>query len=569
MLNRLNRLLVQWMRVLSFLILALPTTVLAIDTPPNPRGTVIDGSTILWEWNWVPGVTRYEVTVDGQVVTTTPDPRFTSVNLWQGDHSMRVRAIDGNGQYSGYTDDIKVVLNGGAPSNTVTVSPTTTNQPSNTENNDQSVSSGWGAPSNPRGTQTGSGTVRWEWNSVNGATNYEVTVDGAQYHITSNTSFTSENLWVGEHSMHVKAIDNNWRYSEQSATAKVNVVDQSVTPIQIDVVQNDPVEQQNNNAPPPGNDNGLIDPQSWNKSEVYQKAGYELVFSDEFDGYSLNPSRWRTQLRWDGEFNGERYEYRVINGEDQFYVNTMAEDGDHIGYVVPQHNPFEFNGSRLAIRAVRNPLKTRNTELSYGPLRDIVSQQTFLSGALTTYDKFHTKYGYFEARMKIPNHEGAFPAFWLHHQNKRSQGTQRTEIDIMENLGHAPWYIYNTFHYFTNVSTYYGGDDHFVKPIPSGQIYTGTDYSQDWHTYAVEWEPGHVTWFIDGQKVSEVWNGNVDREDLYIIMNLAIGGNWTNFPTSSGGLGRESWDHYPNQNDINQFRNPALEIDYVRAYKRK
>ncbi len=557
-LNRLNRLLIQWMRVLSFLLLALPITVFAIDTPPNPRGTVIDGSTILWEWNWVPGVTRYEVTVDGQVVTTTPDPRYTSTNLWQGDHSMRVRALDTNGQYSAHTETIKVIL-GAAPVNNA---PTNTGSPGDTPNNDQSITSGWGAPSNPRGTQTGSGTVRWEWNSVSGASNYEVTVDGSQFHTTSNTFHTSENLWIGEHSMHVKAIDNNWRYSEQSATAKINVVDQNNTPAP--VVQNDPA-----NNPPPQNDNGLIDPQSWNMTEVYQKDGYELVFSDEFNGYSLNPARWRTQLRWDGEFNGERYEYRVINGEDQFYVNTFAEDGDHRDFVVPQHNPFEFNGSRLAIRAIRNPLKNRNTQLDHGPLRDIVAQQTFLSGALTTYDKFHTKYGYFEARIKIPSHEGSFPAFWLHHQNTRSQGTQRTEIDIMENLGHAPWFIYNSFHYFTNVSTNYGGDDHFIKPTPSGQIYTGTDYSQDWHTYAVEWEPGHVTWFIDGQKVSEVWNGQVDRENLYIILNLAIGGNWTNYPTSSGGLGRASWDHYPNDNDINQFQNPALEIDYVRAYKRR
>jgi beta-glucanase (GH16 family) len=139
----------------------------------------------------------------------------------------------------------------------------------------------------------------------------------------------------------------------------------------------------------------------------------------------------------------------------------------------------------------------------------------------------------------------------------------------MENLGHAPWYIYNSFHYFTNVREGYSGNAHFIKPQPEGQIYTGTDYSDGYHVYAVEWSPGYVAWFIDGVKVSELWNSNVDYEDLYLILNLAIGGNWTNFPASSGGLGRSSDQRFPTQNDINNFQNPALEIDYVRVYKRK
>ena len=131
-----------------------------------------------------------------------------------------------------------------------------------------------------------------------------------------------------------------------------------------------------------------IDPASFNYPEVYEKPGYELSFSDEFDGPSLNPYKWNTQLRWDGDFNGERFEYRVINGEDQFYVNIFSDDLEHLNTVVPSYNPFEFDGSRLAIRAIRNPLKTSDGTKSYGPLRDIVSQQEFLSGAITTYDNF-------------------------------------------------------------------------------------------------------------------------------------------------------------------------------------
>ncbi|MDB4224659.1 glycoside hydrolase family 16 protein, partial [Granulosicoccus sp.] len=276
-----------------------------------------------------------------------------------------------------------------------------------------------------------------------------------------------------------------------------------------------------------------------------------------------------TGLRWDGEYNGERYEYRVVNGENQFYVNIFSEDEEHIRDVTPSHNPFEFDGSRLAIRAIKNPLKTNNGERAFGPMRDIVSQQDFLSGAITTHDKFSQKFGYFEARIKIPSHVGSFPAFWLFHENRAWEGTQRSEIDIMENLGHAPWYVYNSFHYFKNVSTSYSGDANFVKPYPSGQIYTGTDYSQDYHVYAVEWQPGKVTWLIDGEKVSELEHNEVNFEELYVKLNLAMGGNWTNYPANSGGLGRSEDQHYPNQDDLNNFNNPALEIDYVRVYGKR
>ena len=200
----------------------------------------------------------------------------------------------------------------------------------------------------------------------------------------------------------------------------------------------------------------------------------------------------------------------------------------------------------------------------------MVAQQTFLSGAISTYDKFVQKYGYFEARIKIPSQTGTFPAFWLHHQRRRSENTRRSEIDIMENLGHAPWYIYNTFHYFNNVSDSYAGDAVAVKPQPEGQIYTGVDYSEDYHVYAVKWEPGYIAWYIDDQIVSEVRNDeNVNHEELYVILNLAMGGEWTNFPANSGGLGRDYNNFFPNWDDLNTFSNPALEIDYVRVYKPK
>lgn len=421
------------------------------------------------------------------------------------------------------------------------------------------------APSDLRGTETDSGTVKWEWNASEDASEYQVTVDGAYVGTTDSLAWVSEGLWIGSHSMTLKAVDESGDISEQSETLKVSVEQQ----VENKSTDTTPVVDGDAAVFVDGDDTGLIDPSSYNYSEVSEKSNYELVFSDEFNGAALNPARWHSQLRWDGEWNGERYEYRVINGEDQFYVNVLSPDEEHQKEILPVANPFEFDGNRLAIRAKVNPLKKDDGSKSHGALLDIAQQQQFLSGAISTHEKFARKYGYFEARIKIPSHVGTFPAFWLFHEKRSWEGTQRTEIDIMENLGHAPQYIYNSFHYFKNVTEFYSGDANFIKPKPSGQIHTGIDYSDDYHVYAVEWEPGKITWFIDGEQVSQLENSEVDYEDLYLMINLAMGGNWTNFPANAGGLGRPNDQLFPTGNDIREFANPALEIDYVRVYKRR
>lgn len=346
-------------------------------------------------------------------------------------------------------------------------------------------------------------------------------------------------------------------------------------------VDADAVNTGNQQPPAPTNRSNLIDPESWNYDEVYAKPGFELVFSDEFNSYSLNPDRWNTQLRWDGEFNGLWYEYRVINGEKQFYVNVLTRDGEHRDKLLQPSGftPFGFDGFRLAIRATANPfldsrVPTRNDEdgrdISFGRFEPLLKRQPFLSGALASYDKFSQKYGYFEARMRLPAHVGTFPAFWLHHQRRESEDTQRSEIDIMENLGHAPGVVYNAFHYFDFVTEANPGQPNFVRPEPSGRVTVGGNFSDNFHVYAVDWRPGSIVWYIDDQPVSWLSSPQVDYEEMYVILNLAIGGDWVNFPMSVGGLGRGENDFYPTveEQDPLVFGNPEVEIDYVRVYQR-
>lgn len=516
-----------------------------LPAPNDARGTRVRDGEVKWEWSGVPGASGYEVTVNGNTYQSAEVFLYLG-NLPVGEHTMTVKAVDGNGQKSAASQQVKtstwVDVGGGSI---------------NSDQASQSSNASVDIPVDVRGTMVGDRQAKWEWQIVTGAARYQVYLDGVAVGDTPDNFYYTPDLADGDHSVTVAAIDTAGEQTAQSASATVNV--------------NGSFADNSNSGvapPPPADDNGLIDPASWNYPEVNQKPGYTLAFSDEFNTNTLNPARWNTQLRWDGSYNGERYEYRLINGEDQFYVNIYSEDQEHLDKVASVYNPFQFDGNRLAIRAAINPLKDSNSNNGYGPLDTISRQQPILSGAMSTYDKFAQKFGYFEARIKIPKHAGSFPAFWLHHQKRESEGTQKTEIDIMENLGHRGDYVYNSFHYFTGVSEGVSGTAHSVKPSPQGQIYTGIDYSQDYHVYAVEWEPGHLRFLIDGQQVSEVWNGASDHEELYIILNLAFGGNWYDMPTNAGGSGRSSDNRFPTQQDLNEWGNPALEIDYVRAYKR-
>ena len=215
-------------------------------------------------------------------------------------------------------------------------------------------------PQQPTGLEVAQSSVNWEWAAVTDAAQYEVTVDGHVMGTTTETQFLSSNLWPGDHSVTVKAIGSDGAYSMQSRTAKL-IVGSVYDPE--NAARSLAYSGSGSDAPEAysatGDAQAMVDPASLAEGDAAQKNDYELVFSDEFNGASLNSFRWNAQLRWDGEFNGERYEYRIINGEDQFYVNVLTQDQDHRDLLVNEHNPFELDGSRLAIRAKRNPLKNR------------------------------------------------------------------------------------------------------------------------------------------------------------------------------------------------------------------
>ena len=241
--------------------------------------------------------------------------------------------------------------------------------------------------------------------------------------------------------------------------------------------------------------------------------GYELVFSDEFNGTELDSSKWVTQYLWGDQL--------VINSEEQHYVDIQNKPD--FGF-----NPFSFDGESVTISSIETPEN----------LIDKAFGQKYLSGVMTSYDAFKFTYGYVEARAQLPYGKGLWPAFWL---LNAYYVDDKPEIDIMEFIGDNQDVVYHTYHYYDSE-----GELRSTHSEPS----IGVDWTNGWHTYAVEWLPGTLIFYVDGIEEHRVVDAKVSQQDMYIIFNTALGGWWPGSPDSS-----------------TQF--PAeYKIDYVRAYQK-
>ncbi len=231
----------------------------------------------------------------------------------------------------------------------------------------------------------------------------------------------------------------------------------------------------------------------------WDRPGWQLTFQDEFTSGQLDASKWGKRYKW-----GEAQ----INGELQGYVDDA----------------FQIQNDDLAIVGEKRSVQYAGTTFQYA------------SGVIASV--FEQKYGYFEARLKVPHGQGLWPAFWLLGKNG-SSGVN--EIDIHEILGHQPNEVYMTVHW---------GTDYAAGHKSDGSSWIGPDFSADFHVFGLEWNPDSIIWTIDGVERKRHVGDGIPQVEMYIIANLAIGGNWPGAPDGTTAF-------------------PArYEIDYVRAYSR-
>ncbi len=226
-----------------------------------------------------------------------------------------------------------------------------------------------------------------------------------------------------------------------------------------------------------------------------ETLGYKLVWSDEFGGSTIDAAKWSTGY-------APKVHPLGCNHEKQSYApeNAVLRDG------------------QLILRAER---KAREG-------------MTFTSGMISSHDKFSREYGWFETRMRLPKGKGMWPAFWMLPQAK----TWPPELDIMEHKGRLPNRAFLTLHE-RQAKTW--------RPKSTGKEWDGPDFTADFHTFALEWLPDGLRWYIDGIERHR-WNGKADFGPMYLILNLAVGGDFDGDPDAA--------TPFPGE----------MLIDYVRVY---
>jgi beta-glucanase (GH16 family) len=247
---------------------------------------------------------------------------------------------------------------------------------------------------------------------------------------------------------------------------------------------------------------------------------WTLSWSDEFDGpsgASVDPAKWTYDLGGGGFGNEE--------------LETYTDR--------PRNAHLSGDGS-LVIEALRE----RHT----GP--DGIARE-FTSARLKTQGLFAQTYGRFEARMKLPEGRGLWPAFWMLGADITSAGWPASgEIDIMENVGHEPGIVHGTLH-----GPGYSGAGGLGASfsLPPGQR-----FADAFHVFAVEWEANVLRFYVDAQLYETRTPADLPAgrrwafdHPFFLLVNVAVGGSWPGPPDAT--------TVFPQQ----------LLVDYVRVYKRQ
>ena len=239
------------------------------------------------------------------------------------------------------------------------------------------------------------------------------------------------------------------------------------------------------------------------------------IFTDEFDGQALNTNLWTNCYWWND--NGCT---NLGNNELEWYMPANIKVSD--GYLQLTARPENVKGYKGRTFKYTSGMVTTGRDYS----------------ELPRPPRFSFQYGLVEIRAKLPGGKGIWPALWLLPSSRKS----KPEIDIMEVLGDAPKRLEMHYHYI----------DVTGKELSTGQAAKTADLTKDWHVYGLRWAPDAIVWYLDGVEKWRYSNAaNISREDMYLLMNLAVGGNWPGAPDK-------------------KTRFPAeFLIDYVRVWQRE
>ena len=254
------------------------------------------------------------------------------------------------------------------------------------------------------------------------------------------------------------------------------------------------------------NDDSLFPVSNEGHLSASSYPGKTLVWSDEFDGESIDLSHWTYDLGASGWGNQELQNY--TSDSENSYVN----DGNL--FIVARENGIHFTSARMKS----------------------IGLQEF-------------QYGRIDVRAILPKGQGIWPAIWMLGANYPTVGWPACgEIDIMELIGSSPNTVHGTIHY--------GADWTQHNYTGSGTSIPWTEtFSDEFHVFSIDWDENGITWLLDDQPFYTIDNAVTGSQPypfdnpFFFIMNIAVGGQWPGYPDAT--------------TEFPQF----MAVDYVRVFQ--
>lgn len=252
----------------------------------------------------------------------------------------------------------------------------------------------------------------------------------------------------------------------------------------------------------------LLPARTFAQQPAAAKNGLRLVWREEFNGTTIDTSKWNREVNGDGGGNHEA----------QYYTARSSNAAIKNGCLVITARKEAYQG------------------------------KAFTSARLTTQHKEEFTYGRIEVRAKVPNARGSWPAIWLLSNSIPLNWPHTGELDIMEEVGYRPDTIFSTIH-----SAVSGDGGHIGVP----------GASKTFHVYAMDWTADSVKFYVDEQPVFAYGNQHLAdskaaasqwpfNHPFFVILNVAVGGDW-------GG-----------QKGIDNAAFPqSMLVDWVRIYQRE
>ena len=237
------------------------------------------------------------------------------------------------------------------------------------------------------------------------------------------------------------------------------------------------------------------------RTKIKRSSAWKLVWSDEFDGESLDDTKWSARI----------WQPRKVNDEDQAYTDRAKNVRLEDGYLVIEAHKEDYEGGN------------------------------YTSGRVHSQGKGDFLYGRFEVRARLPSGQGTWPAIWMLPDDPFTYATTCSddedwqgsgecdawpnsgEIDIMEHVGYQMNHVHGTVH----TQAYY-----WVKwEQRKGRILLDA-VDENFHVYAIEWSPERIDMFVDDTLYFTYMNENKGWEEwpfdqpFFLIMNIAVGGVW-------------------------------------------